>query len=165
MMLETPSRPLSRRIQAKVMGVVNIPMRRILGLPFPTPLGNRLMLVYLTGRRTGRQYRQPVSYVREGATLLTPGGGKWKLNLHEGQPVRIRLRGRDVHARPEIVREPAAIEPLLEKMIAANPMVNRFVAIPRNADGRFDAERLALAVKYGFAIVRWHLDEPSPTNT
>jgi hypothetical protein len=163
-MPETPSRPLSRRIQAKVMGIVNIPMRRILGLPFPTPLGSRLMLVYLTGRRTGKHYRQPVSYVRDGTTLLTPGGGKWKLNLHEGQPVRIRLRGRDLWARPETVREPEAIEPLLEKMSAANPMVNRFVAIPRNDEGQLDPERLALAVRYGFAIVRWHLDEPSPTS-
>ena len=47
-------RPLGRRIQARMMNVVNIPMRRILGLPFPTPLGGRLMLASLTGRRTGR---------------------------------------------------------------------------------------------------------------
>jgi hypothetical protein len=49
--------------------------RKILGLPFPTPLGGRLMLVTLTGRRTGKTYHQPVSYVRDGNTLLTPGGG------------------------------------------------------------------------------------------
>lgn len=164
-MAETPPRPFSRRIQAKVMRVINIPMRRILRLPFPTPLGNRLMLVYLTGRRSGKQYRQPVSYVRQDATLLTPGGGKWKLNLREGQPVRIRVRGRDLCARPEIIRDPDTVEPLLDTMIAANPMVGRFVAIPRNADSRLDPERLAIAIKYGFAIVRWHLDEPPTTNT
>jgi hypothetical protein len=73
-----PRRPLSRRVQAKVMRVINIPMRRVLGLPIATPLSGRLMLVYLTGRRTGRSYRQPVSYVRQGQTLLTPGGGNWK---------------------------------------------------------------------------------------
>jgi hypothetical protein len=44
------------------------------------------MLVYLTGRKTGRHYRQPVSYIRDGESLLTPGGGRWKLNLVEGQP-------------------------------------------------------------------------------
>lgn len=52
-------------------------MRAVLGLPFPTPLGKRLMLVDITGRKTGRHYRQPVSYVRHGDVLLTPGGGKW----------------------------------------------------------------------------------------
>ena len=40
-------------------------------------------------------------YVRHEDTLLTPGGGNWKLNLEEGQPVHIRLRGRDITARPE----------------------------------------------------------------
>lgn len=164
-MPESSSRPLSRRIQAKVMGILNVPMRRVLGLPFPTPIGKRLMLVYLTGRRTGKQYRQPVSYVRDGTMLLTPGGGKWKLNLREDQPVRIRLNGRDVSARPEIIRDPNVIEPVLEKMIAANPMVNRFVGIPRTPDGRLDPDRLALAAKYGFAVVRWHLDNQSPPNT
>jgi hypothetical protein len=56
-----PTRPLSRRLQAKVMRVVNVPMRVVLGLPVATPLSSRLMLVSLTGRKTGRSYRQPVS--------------------------------------------------------------------------------------------------------
>lgn len=96
---------LARRMrrQAKLMGFINVPMRKILGLPFPTPLGGRLMLVTLTGRRSGKTYHQPVSYVRDGNTLLTPGGGKWKLNLQPGRPETIRLRGHDIPARPDIV--------------------------------------------------------------
>src|SRR6266487_3489810 len=71
-------------------------MRAVLGLPFATPLSGRLMLVFITGRRTGKSYRQPVSFVRDGTVLLTPGGGNWKLNLGDGRPERIRLRGRFV---------------------------------------------------------------------
>lgn len=155
-----PTRPLSRRLQAKVMRVVNVPMRVVLGLPVPTPLSGRLMLVFLTGRKTGRSYRQPVSYVRQGTMLLTPGGGKWKLNLVDGRPERIRLRGRDVLARPEIIGDIDEIDRLLATMAEANPMVSKFVGIPRGPDGRFDRERLAAAVRYGFRIIRWHLDEP-----
>lgn len=58
------------------MRLLNVPMRVALTLPFPTPLSRRLMLVYLTGRRSGRHYRQPLSYVRDGDQLLTPGGGR-----------------------------------------------------------------------------------------
>src|SRR5215467_1575245 len=61
-----PTRPLRRRIQARAMRVVNVPMRLLLRLPFPAPLGGRLMLVSYTGRKTGRSYHQPVSYVRQG---------------------------------------------------------------------------------------------------
>lgn len=153
--------PLGRRIQARVMRLVNVPMRLILRLPVATPLGKRLMLVFLTGRRTDRSYRQPVSYVRQGQTLLTPGGGKWKLNLESGEPVRVRLRGRDVMARPELVRDVDEVGRLLEVMTATNPMVSKFVGIPKDADGHFDRSRLETAVRYGFAIVRWHLDEPA----
>ena len=154
-----PTRPLSRRLQAKVMRVVNVPMRVVLGLPVATPLSSRLMLVSLTGRKTGRSYRQPVSYVRQGSTLLTPGGGNWKLNLVEGRAERIRLRGRDVLARPEIVDDVEDIDRLLVTMTQANPMVSRFVGIPRGSDGSLDRDRLRAAVRYGFRIVRWHLDE------
>ena len=154
------TRPLRRRIQARVMRMINVPMRLVLGLPFATPLGGRLMLVFLTGRRTGKSYRQPVSYVRQGTTLLSPGGGRWKLNLKEGRPERMRLRGRDVLARPELVADVEEVEQLLGVMTEANPRVRSFVGIPTGPGGRLDRTRLETAVKYGFRIVRWHLDEP-----
>lgn len=152
-----PKRPLRRRLQARVMGVLNVPVRVLLGLPFPTPLSRRLMLISFTGRKTGKAYRQPVSYVQQDDTLLSPGGGKWKWNLRDGQPVRIRLRGREVLARPELVKDPDEIERLLAAMTAANPTVSAFVGIPKGPDGRLDRGRLEAAVSYGFRIVRWHL--------
>ena len=158
-MTKDPKRPLSRQLQARIMGLLNVPMRVILGLPFPTPLSGRLMLISYTGRKTGRTYRQPVSYVKQGETLLTPGGGKWKWNLRDGQPVRIRLRGRDVLARPELIQDPDEIERLLAVMTAANPTVSAFVGIPKGLNGQLDRGRLETAVKYGFMIVRWHLEK------
>jgi hypothetical protein len=155
-------RPLGRRIQRRVFRVVNVPMRVILGLPFATPLSGRLMLLFLTGRKTGKSYRQPVSYVRDGAVMLTPGGGNWKLNLAEGKPVRARLNGQDVTVRPEIVADTAEIERLLGVMSAANPMAARFVAVPKGPDGRLDHGRLDAAVRHGFRIIRWH---PQPDQT
>lgn len=151
-------RPLGRRVQQRAFRVVNVPMRTVLGMPFATPLSRNLMLLHLTGRRTGKSYRQPVSYVRDGAALLTPGGGNWKHNLSDGQPVHIRLRGRDVTARPEIVGDPDEVERLLGIMLTANPTAGRFVRIPKQPDGRLDPDRLAAALRYGFRIIRWHVD-------
>lgn len=159
-MSEPSKRPLSRKLQARFFRVINIPMRVVLGLSVATPLSRRLMLISYTGRKTGKAYRQPVSYVQQGNTLLTPGGGKWKLNLRDGQPVRIRLRGRDVVARPEFVSDLDEVERLLAVMTAANPRISVFVGIPKGADGRLDRARLQAAVEHGFRIVRWHLDEP-----
>jgi hypothetical protein len=161
-MSATTRRPLRRRIQRRVFRVVNVPMRVILGLPFATPLSRRLMLVFLTGRRTGTSYRQPVSYVPDGPVLLTPGGGSWKLNLTEDQPVRIRLRGRDVYARPEIVGDADEVGRLLGIITAGNPMAGRFIPIPKGPDGKLDSDRLSAALRYGFRVIRWHVGAQAP---
>jgi F420H(2)-dependent quinone reductase len=149
-----------RRMRAKQMRVLNVAMRRVLGLPFPTPLSKQLMLLYLTGRRTGKSYRQPVSYIRHDDTLLTPGGGKWKLNLQQGRPEKIRLRGQIVLARPDLVADIDEIDSLLAVMTAANPRVAGFIPILRHSDGHFDQGQLQVAVEHGFRIVRWHLEQP-----
>jgi hypothetical protein len=142
------------------MRTVNVPMRRVLGLPFATPLSDRLMLLFLTGGRSGRSYRQPVSYLRQGATLLTPGGGNWKLNLVEGRAERLRLRGRDVLARPGLVGDLDEVERLLSVMYEANPRAASFVGVRSGPDGRLEPAGLERALRYGFRVVRWHLDEP-----
>jgi hypothetical protein len=133
-------------------------MRRILALPFATPLSKRLMLLYLTGRRSGRSYRQPVSYVRDGDSLLTPGGGNWKLNLEPGRTERIRLGGRDVTARPDLIEDIDEIDGALMTITTANPRAASFIPIIRQDDGHFDRDGLVKAVTHGFRIVRWHLD-------
>ena len=158
----TTTRPARGRAQAAVFRLLNVPMRALLGMPFPTPLGRRLMLVHHTGRKTGKHYRQPVSYVRDNGTLLTPGGGSWTRNLRDGEPVRIRLRGRDINARPDLIKDPGEVERLLGVMAAANPALRRFVPIPRDESGRLDPRSLQAAIDYGFCIVRWHPDDSRP---
>jgi hypothetical protein len=144
-----------------LMRFINVPMRRILALPFSTPLSKRLMLLYLTGKRSGRSYRQPVSYVQDGGSLLTPGGGNWKLNLEPGRPERIRLDGRDVTARPELIDDVDEIDKALMTMTSVNPRTASFIPIGRRDDGHFDREGLINAVAHGFRIVRWYVDRPA----
>lgn len=151
--------PAAMRRRARIMRVVNVPMRTVLSLPVPTPLSANLMLISYTGRKSGKAYRQPVSYVPDDEVLLTPGGGRWTLNLADGRPVRIRLRGRDVTARPELVTDAAEAERLLGVIGAKNPRATRFIPIPRRSDGRLEPEALDAALRHGFCVVRWHLEQ------
>jgi hypothetical protein len=155
-MSATEKRPRSRRLQAGVFRIVNVPMRLVLGLPVATPLSRNLMLAFIVGRKSGKIYRQPLSYVQDGDTLLTPGGGKWKLNLRSDVAVRIRLRGHDIMAGPELISEPGEIDKLLMTMTAANPRGASFIGIGRDPDGHFDQAALENAIQHGFRIVRWH---------
>jgi hypothetical protein len=152
-----PVRPKRMALQARLMGVVNVPMRLILGLPFATPISRQLMLLYLTGRKSGKKYVQPVSYVPDGDTLLTPGGGRWKLNMKPGECVRVPLRGRAVLARPELIRDVDQIEQLLLRMQSVNPRITSFVPVG-GSRGEIDRERVQNAVNFGFVLIRWHFD-------
>jgi hypothetical protein len=147
------------RRQARIMRAVNVPMRAVLSLPFPTPLSANLMLVAYAGVKSGKAYRQPVSYARDGETLLTPGGGRWTLNLKGGREVTLRLRGRNVTARADLVSDPAEVERLLGVIAVGNPRATRFIPLPRRPDGRLEPDALAAAIKHGFRIVRWHLGD------
>jgi hypothetical protein len=153
---QAPDQAAMRR-RARTMRAVNVPMRALLSLPFATPLSRNLMLVRYTGRKTGKTYRQPVSYVSDGDALLTPGGGRWTRNLAGGRPARLRLRGRDVPARPELVTDPAETGRLLGVIAEKNPRAATFIPIPRLPDGRLDPDMLRAALRSGFCIVRWHL--------
>jgi hypothetical protein len=147
---------LARR--ARIMAAVNVPMRLVLDLPFNTPLSKALMLLSFTGRRTGKRYRQPVSYAQDGDTLLTPGGGRWKLNLRADEPVQVRLRGRSVQLRPELVTDVNEVARLVGRLIALNPRAAGFMPFI-GPGGEIERTKVEAAINYGFAIVRWHFFE------
>lgn len=119
------------------------------------------MLVNLLGRKTGRLYRQPLSYIREDEhTLLTPGGGRWTRNLHPGKPVIIRLKGKDVLARSEFITDRDQLQPVLHRMVEISPSAARFMPF-FGGDRHITPERLDAALAHGFGIVRWHLEDSS----
>ncbi|HEX3542157.1 MAG TPA: hypothetical protein VHT75_17120 [Acidimicrobiales bacterium] len=157
-----PVVPARLEKQARLMRRVNVVMRPLLRLPFPTPLSRRLMLLSYTGRKSGRAYLQPVSFVPDGDVLLTPGGGRWKLNLRAGEPISVRLRGRRVLARPEFVRDADEVDRLLRHMLGQNARLASFVPFLR-ADGTTDRATLEQALARGFCVVRWTIERPSRT--
>ena len=156
-MSDSKERPYSKPGTQRLMRLINVPMRLALRLPFPTPLNKQLMLLSFTGRKSGKAYKQPVSYIPDDGRLLTPGGGKWKLNLREEMVIPVWLRGHKVMARPEFVRDPNEVEGLLKKMAAANPRVASFVPVI-DPNGDIDRGKLENAVRHGFCVIRWHIE-------
>src|SRR4051794_10308492 len=82
-----------------------------------------------------RHYRQPVSYIRHGHTLLRPGGGRGTANVPAATSVRLIIDGRQHKAWPEVIDAPHAVEELLLEIRAASPAFERFVPIHQQPDG------------------------------
>src|SRR5713226_508079 len=130
------------RILQRVVRYFNPVARLILATPLHVLMSSRLMLLSFTGRKTGRSYATPVSYVQEGSSLLVPGGGTWWKNLGGGRPAHVRLRGVWTPVTPELVSEPVALAEVMGRMLAANPAIAAFTGIKAGSDGRPDGDAL-----------------------
>ncbi|MEW5868555.1 MAG: nitroreductase/quinone reductase family protein [Chloroflexota bacterium] len=81
----------------KIMNAIMFPLLRS-RLHFLASHG--LMLITVTGRKTGKLYTTPVAYRREGERLVffSGRGLAWIKNLQGGAPVRLVLKGKEVPA-------------------------------------------------------------------
>lgn len=117
-------------------------------------MSSQLLIVRFTGRRTGRTFATPVSYVQEGSELLIPGGGKWWKNLMSGQAM-VRLRGSWMPVSgSDVIDQQDEMSKVLGRMMAANPALSVFTGIRRGPDGQPDSKSLERELSRGFVIVR-----------
>ena len=75
----------------------------LLRSPLHSLVDKNTMLITVTGRKTGKSYTFPVSYIRNGETLLviSQRNRTWWKNLCDGAPVTIFLQGHVWSARGE----------------------------------------------------------------
>lgn len=92
--------------------VANRFVRTILRSPFHWLLSRWVMLIAVTGRRTGRTYSTPVQYIRRDGTLYAVSRRErtWWRNVRGGAPATVRLRGQELQATGDVLDGPA-IEP------------------------------------------------------
>jgi hypothetical protein len=108
-------------------------------------IGSRLVTLYVTGRKSGRQFTIPVAYTRQGETLLigTPFG--WGKNLQTGEPIEIRLKGRRRPADIEAFTDEAGVVAHYATMCRDNAQFAKFNKIGLDAEGNPDAADLHAA--------------------
>jgi len=150
------------RILQRLVRYFNPFMRLVLGSRAHRMMSSRLMLLSFTGRKTGRSYTTPVSYVCEGRDLLVPGGGAWWKNLTSGG-ARVLLQGAWHVVTPDLIQEPEALAATLGRMLAANPTIALFTGIRPGSDGRPNAESLDRERRRGFVVVRLHINGEDQT--
>ena len=142
MTTETPPRAQTMRLQSLANRIV----RGLLRTPLISRgIGSRLITIYVTGRKSGRQYAIPVAYTRDGEALLvgTPFG--WGRNLRTGQPVEIRLKGRRRRVDVEVFTSEADVTQLYAVMCRDNHQFANFNQIRLDHVGNPNADDLHAA--------------------
>lgn len=122
----------------------------------------RLMLLHVTGRKTGRCYDVPVGRETAGDRLCTFTDGSWRHNLRGGAAVEVTLDGKRKRATAVLEEEPGRIARVLLERIEdagvadASKAVGFRVNVARNPTLH---ELRDMIVQSGLSIV---YVEPSP---
>jgi deazaflavin-dependent oxidoreductase (nitroreductase family) len=109
----------------------------ILRSPLHGLMSNSVMLLTYRGRRSGRAFTTPISYVRDGEDLLAVASRDhaWWRNLRGGAPVWVRLRGRELRATGRLLEGRAGEEGLL-RVLRAVPAYRKHWGVQLNGNGR-----------------------------
>ena len=109
----------------------------LLRSPLHALMSGSVLLLTFEGRKSGRTYTTPVSYIRDGedVLLVAARGHSWWRNLRGGAPVRVRIRGRDEETVAEAL-EGASAEVALLAMLRAVPAYRRYWKVELGPNGR-----------------------------
>jgi hypothetical protein len=114
-------------------------------------------IVVLTykGRKTGKRYRTPLSYVRDDdcILILTFRRRTWWRGIDPEVPVSVRLEGSEYPALVEILEDPSDLLPAMATYMQKMDYVAQRLNIEIDEDGNPDPEDLARASE-GRLIVR-----------
>jgi hypothetical protein len=129
-----------------LQGLANVIVRGLLRTPLLSRVvGQRLITVYVVGRKSGRRYAVPVAYTLLGNTLLIGTPFAWGRNLRTGEPVDIRLQGKRRPADVQAFTDEAGVVEHYALMALHNRQFANFNKIGIDADGRPDPADLHLA--------------------
>jgi deazaflavin-dependent oxidoreductase (nitroreductase family) len=74
-------------------------------------MSKSLLVITYAGRRSGKTYELPLQYIEVGGRLVIWAGNAaektWWRNFETPATVVVRLRGRDVDAKAELIDDPA----------------------------------------------------------
>ena len=123
-------------------------MAWVLRSPFHGMLSNGMMLITITGRKTGSKYTTPVGFYREGGYLwvITRRMVNWWKNLQGGAQVDLLMKRKPLRALAEIEQDEPAVAARMPEYLAHIPMAAKQMEI-RMEDGKPNAEDIARTAK------------------
>jgi deazaflavin-dependent oxidoreductase (nitroreductase family) len=123
-------------------------MSWLLRSPLHGMISNGMMLITVTGRKTGKKYTTPVGYFHENGDLwvLTSRDRTWWKNLQGGAEVSLLLQRRPVHAFAEPQLESKTVESLMGDYVKHIPQVAKSMGI-RVEQGTPNVEDIARVAK------------------
>lgn len=116
--------------------------------PFHGMISKSMMLVSVTGSKSGKTFSVPTNYLRDGNTLwvISWRERKWWRNLRGGAKVQVLLAGKAVEGRGQVTEEEKTVAQSLLDYYKKIPQYAKYVGIGLDTQKRpipFDCEHAA----------------------
>jgi deazaflavin-dependent oxidoreductase (nitroreductase family) len=123
-------------------------MIRLLRSPFHALISKNILLLTVTGRKSGREISTPVNYLRDGKILWVASdrGRNWWRNLVDGAPVTLLLEGKTIVAKGKAITDPEGVKTALGTYFKLAPGMARYFGVKLDKYGSPNPQDLSRAV-------------------
>ncbi len=151
----TAARPAGQAQVMAVQKVANSIVRTLLRTPgVSSGMGKRLLIVNVTGRKSGKKYSVPVAYTRNEGALLIGTPFAWARNMRTGEPVEVILRGRRRQADVQVISDEEGVIAAYDVICRDNRQFAKFNNIGYGPDSAPKADDLHGAFAAGARAYR-----------
>ena len=128
----------------------------LLRSPLHRFLDKNTLVITVSGRRSGKLYTFPVSYIRDGETLLviSQKDRTWWKNLQGGARVTVFVQGHTLQASAETFTDTAMAANILLRILQRVPAYQRLLHVPLAADGQAEHPEDLIRLAQEHVIVR-----------
>ena len=146
-------------VTMRVIRLINPLMTLLLRSGLHAWVSRDILLLTFTGRKTGKSYTTPLSYIRKGAAVYCFTGSPWWKNLREPVSVELLLQGTVMTGTAvATANDPEAVVEPLRQFLIRVPRDARFYGIELDSDGRPDPHELERAAAAA-VMIRIDLDQ------
>ncbi|MEV6772150.1 nitroreductase/quinone reductase family protein [Nocardia sp. NPDC051030] len=137
-------------------GVLNNLIRTLLRVPvLGGQVGKRLLVISVTGRKSGKVYDVPVAYTRhDGELLIGTSLRPWVKNIRKDVPVQVSLGGPKRTADGEVFTDSESVMRLFEIVARDNHANAKFNGIGFDAAGNPNKADIYQTWQQGGVVIR-----------
>jgi hypothetical protein len=144
----------ARKPPKALMKLMNPLMKAVLRSPLRGRMGDKLMVLTFSGRKSGKQFSTPVGYHREGDTIFVYTHSPWRRNFEGGAAVAMLVNGQKLRGQAETITDSEIVLKGVQDFIAKEGVKNtRMLGISLDTSHEPSEAELRQAI-VGLAMVR-----------
>lgn len=101
----------------RLINLVNPLVRAVLQSPLHRTLDSALLVLHIAGRKTGRRYDIPVSYLDIDGHLIVITQHTWRVNARGGADIEVTYRGHRQIMHGDLDEDPTSVTTTLHRVI------------------------------------------------